>query len=503
MRFTPPAIRWELMYPVCAEINHTLDTWLRQRRFHFLFLALLAGAVLFAKLHVGDLSGFDDAVYAHEGKTMLLTGDWWNVRLNGQFDFDKPPLFIWLEAFSMLFFGINDFAARFPAALLGWGTILLVYFIARELSAEYWLPVLAMFSLLTTEYFMKWAMHAMTDVPFAFCFALAVFAYLKARRQPRYLLLCGLALAAGIMIRSILGLIPLGVLLAHLAVTRRASGWRSKWSWLGLALALGLPLLWFGAQYRTHGAQFLALHFSYTAENLSGPQAGGWARIFGGGLEYLVQMAKSCWLWLPLMAAGFALQTKAAISGKDQAARLLLLWVLGVIVPFSLIQNRWLRYLLPAFPALSILAAVALNRLLAALSKPVFFKYAYVVLIGLAAVIALAPKYRTRPEEMRRLAPLAETLAPADARILLYTFGERRMDYLSQVVWYANRECEHLTELDDLAQRFKQTDRATVIIDKTAFARLPKAITGEARVLAESENFVCVGKMETQTAASD
>jgi 4-amino-4-deoxy-L-arabinose transferase-like glycosyltransferase len=485
-----------------TEINSALDTRLQKREFHFFFLALLACAVLFAKLHVGDLNGFDDAVYAHEGKTMLLTGDWWNVRLNGRLDFDKPPLFIWLEALSMTLFGITDFAARFPSALLGWWTILLVYFIARELSDDYWLPVLAMFSLLTTQYFIKWAMHAMTDVPFTFFFALAVFAYLKALRNPPYLLLSGLAVAACIMTRSILGLIPLGVLLVHLLVTGRTDLWFSRWLLGGLLLAFGLPLIWFISQYQWHGETFLALHFSYTVENLPASQGKSWLRVFDGWLQYAKQMVEACWRWLPFMIGGFVLQARAALWKRDKAAWLLIVWVLGVLVPFSLIQNKWLRYWLPAFPALSLLAAIALNQLLAPLRRPLFLKYAYALLLAFFVTAALLPKYRVRVEEMRTLVPVAQAVAPAEQRLLLYTFGKQRMDYLSQVVWYADRYCEHLTDLDELRTRLQQASQAAVIIDKKSFAELRAKLPGAMEVLAEAGNFVCAGKKPTTLAES-
>jgi 4-amino-4-deoxy-L-arabinose transferase-like glycosyltransferase len=478
-----------------AKANYTLNAGMQRREFHFFFLALLALAVLFGKLHVGDLSGFDDAVYAHEGKTMLLTGDWWNVWLNGQLDFDKPPLFIWLEALSMKLFGITDFAARFPAALLGWGTLLLVYFIVRELYEDDWLPVLAMFSLLTTQYFIKWAMHAMTDVPFTFFFTLTVWSYLKAWHQPRYFCLSGLAVAACIMTRSILGLIPLGVLLAHLVLMRRTDLWLSPWLGGCLALALGLPLLWFGAQYQQHGAQFLALHFSYTIENLPATQGRSWLEPFHGWGQYPAQLIESYWYWLPLMLAGFALQTRAALFQKDRAAWLVLLWVLGVLVPFSLIQNKWLRYWLPAFPALSILAASGLNQLLVSIRKPAFFKYVYVLLLGSVIVMGLFPKYRTRrPEEMRTLAPVAQSVAPADRQLLLYTYGRQRMDYLSQVVWYADRRCEYMTDLEELRLRLVQAGPAAVIIDKVSFAQLAPQLPEDVQVLAEAGNFLCAGK---------
>src|SRR5271169_2144230 len=66
----------------------------------FLVLALLSALLLFPSLRRPGLAGYDDAYFAHEGKEMVRTGEWGNVRLNGDPNFEHPPLFIWLEAAS-------------------------------------------------------------------------------------------------------------------------------------------------------------------------------------------------------------------------------------------------------------------------------------------------------------------------------------------------------------------------------------------------------------------
>ncbi|HEX9596460.1 MAG TPA: glycosyltransferase family 39 protein, partial [Anaerolineales bacterium] len=161
----------------------------QDHRTHFLLLSLFSFLILFVPLHRGDLSGYDDALYAHQAKEMIRSGDWWNVRFNGSLNFEYPPMFMWLEAISMSLLGFSDFAAKVPAALAGFGTILLVYFLARELTDEPWTPRLAMLVLVSTQYFMKYSTHAMTDVPFTFFFALAILLYLQGLRAPRYLAL--------------------------------------------------------------------------------------------------------------------------------------------------------------------------------------------------------------------------------------------------------------------------------------------------------------------------
>jgi len=469
------------------------------RRFHACLIAAMSLLVLFAKLHRGDLGGYDSAVYAHEGKQMLATGEWWTVHLNGQPDFDKPPMFVWLEALSMAVFGVSDFAARFPSALLGFGSILLIYFIARELTASYWLPVWAMLILFCTHTFMRFAMRAMTDAPFTFFFELALLFYLVGLRRNKYFILCGLAIGFAVLMRSFLGLIPLGVILAHLAVSGRVQILRSKYFIAGTLVAVGLPLVWFISQFQLHGAKFLALHFSFTYDNLpltNGKRAGQ----FGAGLfQYPLLLSKSYWPWLPFMIVGLWAQTKKALKERDSTGSLLAIWVLAVIAPFCLAEFKWLRYILPAFPAFAILSAITLNGWIADHRRRLFLKTAYVALSLVMLGMAFNPKYRTRPEEMRRLAPVAEAATSPERRILLYTERAPRDAHMFQIIWYANRYCELLTSANEAVVRIEKNQDAAVIMDKDVF-RASIAADQNIKILGETEGFVCWTKISPSNA---
>ncbi len=469
------------------------------RRFHFFLLATMSMLTLFAKLHQGDLGGYDDAIYAHEGKRMLATGEWWTVYLNGRPDFDKPPMFIWMEAISMMIFGVSDFAARFPSALLGFGSILLIYFIARELTASYLMPIWAMMILLCTQFFMRYAMRAMTDVPFTFFFELAILFYLIGLRRSKYLILCGPVIGCAVLMRSFLGLIPLGVIVAHLTLSGRWNAERLKYFIVGTLLALGLPLVWFVSQYQHYGSRFLALHFSFTFDNLPFTN-GKRANQLGEGLfRYPIYLIKSYWPWLPLMIIGMWTQAKKAVKKRDSTGILLVVWTLALIVPFSLAEFKWLRYLLPAFPAFAILSAITLDSWLddwiGVHRRRLFLKASYVVLCLTMVGMALNPKYRVRPEEMRRLAPIAEAATPPEQRILLYTERVPRDAHMFQIIWYADRYCELLLDPNEAIVKLEKEPGAAVIMDKEIFQK--SIIDAEAdsdrsiKILGETEGFVC------------
>jgi 4-amino-4-deoxy-L-arabinose transferase-like glycosyltransferase len=454
----------------------------------FLALAAISALLLFPSLRRQGLAGFDDSYFAHEGKEMVRTGDWWNVRFNGDFILAHPPLFLWLEASSFKLFGVNDSAAKFPTALFGFATILLMYFLTEELTGDSWLALMAMLVLGSTQFFLKNASHAMTDVPFTFFFTLAILLYLKGLKNSLYLLLMGLPLACAVLTRSVVGFLAVGIILAHLLLTKRYELLRSPWLIGGVALAIVIPSVWYVSQYRLHGAAFFASHLAFLNSKIhaEGASAGCW-NIF----NYPMALLKYYWPWLPFLVAGFVMAVRAAMREKESTAMLLVCWLALVLVPFSLAQTRYPRYIMAAFPAFSILSAIALNRVLPVANRKVFFNFACVVgCLAVCASLLFPPK--ARADDIMKLAPIAEANSSPDQRILIYTYEDGRSDYLCQFLWYSNRHAQLADNLNDLATRLLHSENGTVIADKQSYAKLLPLIPGKAtHIVGESENLVC------------
>jgi len=86
-----------------------------------LFLVLFAVFAIIYVLFIGayPLLEPDETRYVTMARDMLDSKDYMTLYLNGEYFFEKPPLFFWLENFSFHFFGyINEFTARFPVAML-------------------------------------------------------------------------------------------------------------------------------------------------------------------------------------------------------------------------------------------------------------------------------------------------------------------------------------------------------------------------------------------------
>lgn len=98
------------------------------------YIITLVSALLFipflGKVHLFD---WDEINFAECAREMIVTGDYSRVQLNFQPFWEKPPLFIWLQAISMNIFGVNEFAARLPDAICGIVTLNLIYHIGRKI----------------------------------------------------------------------------------------------------------------------------------------------------------------------------------------------------------------------------------------------------------------------------------------------------------------------------------------------------------------------------------
>jgi 4-amino-4-deoxy-L-arabinose transferase-like glycosyltransferase len=109
-----------------------LNTKLSDRTIQILIVVI--GSLLFVPfIGQSHLFDWDEINFAEAAREMLVTNDWLNVQINYLPFWEKPPLFIWMQALSMKIFGINEFAARFPNAICGIVTLLVLFRLGRSI----------------------------------------------------------------------------------------------------------------------------------------------------------------------------------------------------------------------------------------------------------------------------------------------------------------------------------------------------------------------------------
>lgn len=108
-------------------IIHRLPLWSIR-----LGLAILGGIIFLPFLGDVHLFDWDEINFAESAREMIITQNYSLVQINFQAFWEKPPLFIWMQALSMQAFGINAFAARFPNAICGIASMLVLFEIGRR-----------------------------------------------------------------------------------------------------------------------------------------------------------------------------------------------------------------------------------------------------------------------------------------------------------------------------------------------------------------------------------
>jgi 4-amino-4-deoxy-L-arabinose transferase-like glycosyltransferase len=103
--------------------------------FHW-FIVLFVFLACIPIIGLTPLFDWDEVNFAECAREMIVTKDYFNVTINFEAFWEKPPLFIWMQTLSMLIFGINEFAARFPNVIAAVITLLVLYRFGKEFFGE-------------------------------------------------------------------------------------------------------------------------------------------------------------------------------------------------------------------------------------------------------------------------------------------------------------------------------------------------------------------------------
>lgn len=142
--------------------------------FTILGLILLCYFVFFFNIGNYALMDVDETRYVSMARDMFNTKDFLTLYLNGEYFFEKPPLYFWGECLSFVLFGhVSEFSARFPVALYGTLCTFLMYFVGKKVvSRRYGLISAAI--LATTMEFVMLAKFAILDIVVTTCIGFSV-----------------------------------------------------------------------------------------------------------------------------------------------------------------------------------------------------------------------------------------------------------------------------------------------------------------------------------------
>ncbi len=151
---------------------------------HLLLLIVISATVFFTNLGAAQLWDRDEPRNAGCAAEMMARGDWVVPMFNDELRQQKPVLIYWLIMSAYWAFGQSEFAARYWSAILGIGTVLATYGIARRLAGST-VALVAGLILVSSVMFDVAARAATPDSALVFCSTMAMFFYVVGTFAPR------------------------------------------------------------------------------------------------------------------------------------------------------------------------------------------------------------------------------------------------------------------------------------------------------------------------------
>jgi len=198
-------------------------------------------------------------------------------------------------------------------------------------------------------------------------------------------------------------------------------------------------------------------------------------------------LAKSYWPWLPAMLAGLVV----VIRGRDRRLWLLVVWVAVIFALCAAARSRVLRYMLPAYPAFAILAAIGLDKFVPRRYLSAGLRVLTPLLALAVAAVAAFPRTHLEAREIRPIAKAATAATVPGERVGFYDDGQPRFDEDNQLQWYGDRFLIRLFARDQLLAALHSGRARVFVLDQKAYqAYVAPQIPHQ--VLAESGHLVCI-----------
>jgi 4-amino-4-deoxy-L-arabinose transferase-like glycosyltransferase len=390
---------------------------------NYIWITLLASVFFIPFLGEAHLFDWDEINFAECSREMLLTKNYLLPQINFSPFWEKPPLFIWLQAFSMHLFGINEFAARLPNAICGILTLNVLYFLGKKIydTRFGWLWVLSYGgSLLPHLYFKSGIIDPWFNL---FIFLSLIFLFEENKVSPPYfeqnqgnkdttqnpkldiqnVLLAGLFAGLAVLTKGPVGFLIITLTLffkilvfnelyvaANLSAVRRAAHKFAdivKRYAVFSVITFSVAAIWFGIETLKHGTWFVKTFIDYNIRLANTEDAG-----HGGFVGYhFVVLFLGCF-----PASVFAVQALFKrynfMGEKVGFTRLMkvLFWV--VLIVFSFVQSKIVHYSSMCYIPLTFLSALTLKRFIEEQRVSAFSKITLLligILIGL--LIAILP----------------------------------------------------------------------------------------------------------------
>ena len=344
---------------------------LESRTAHYVLLPLVMAAVSLPNLGSSALWDVDEGVNVGCTREMMESGTWVVPTFNGELRTAKPIMLYWIQRVSFGAFGVDEWAARFPAVLLGLGTVLLTYELARRMF-DAATGLLGGIVLATAIEFCKLSHAATPDAPLIFFITLTLYLFWIGHEYGGRTWFFTAAVASGF---ATLTKGPVGLAMPGLIVflyfawnreLKRFLDWRLV---RGVLLWLLVAAPWYGLVIAETRGAYLAFfknenagRFLNAMEGHRGPVVYYLGALFAFFAPWCVFLGGATWFAVRSAVARTAASAGGLPVTDLRAHRFLICWVAAYLVFFSFAATKLPNYIAPLYPALAILTARFLVR---------------------------------------------------------------------------------------------------------------------------------------------
>ena len=316
-------------------------------------LALVLAAYVLPLAVPVPLMEDDEGLHAAIAVEMVERGDWTVPRLLTEPFLDKPILYFWMQAASLATFGPSEFSVRLPGTLMALAGVAATGWLGWTMfgaAVGRWAALC--YATMLLPYAVSLApLHDLVMVPLV---AVAMGAFWRASNAAstgalaRWTLVAGVALGFSMLGKGLTGVGLVGVGMATWLLWTRALSWRMVLAGAA-AIVIGAAIAWpwYAAMERASPGY---LHYFFMERHVAGVTD-----------DTQRHAGRPFWYYLPIVLAGawpwwFGAWPRARAVLADRE-RLLVSWFLGDLVLLSVAGSKLATYLLPALPALALLAA--------------------------------------------------------------------------------------------------------------------------------------------------
>ncbi|HRP01057.1 MAG TPA: glycosyltransferase family 39 protein [Candidatus Kapabacteria bacterium] len=323
-------------------------------------LLIVVIGVLFFLPYLGNVHLFDwdEINFAEAAREMIVTGDYLNVRIDFVPFHEKPPLFIWLQATSMHIFGINEFAARLPNAIIGIISLIFLYEAGKRIFDEmfglFW--VLVYIGSILPHFYFKTAIIDPLFNLFMFSGIYYIFRYYTDNLNLKHIIFASLLIAGAVMTKGPVGfLLPTLSWLIFIILQRKIYKYPFKEFAIYTIISLVPASIWYLLIFLNSDSGLISDFISYQIRLLTTGDAGHSGPIY----YHFVVLLIGCFPASVLILRAFRNINDDTEDRKTfKLLNIILLSV--VLVIFSLVKTKIVHYSSLAYFPITYLATITL-----------------------------------------------------------------------------------------------------------------------------------------------